>query len=150
MSGQWIAAGCEDGSIQMWDGTKKIFVNVALENRQAHQVTVICTASFNLQYIILRYVTSHYGSKVSKNDALRKNKSFTRTPHGLVRSCECGDVRTRATCVDFRQFQTTVRANDKQFRSMTFSDGFRRDAKSLLWHFPTTTKCWLLGPSTIR
>jgi len=35
--GQWIAAGCEDGSIQMWDGTKKIFVNVALENRNAHQ-----------------------------------------------------------------------------------------------------------------
>ena len=40
LEGQWIAAGCEDGSIQMWDGTKKIFVNVALENRQAHQVGV--------------------------------------------------------------------------------------------------------------
>jgi len=52
--GQWIAAGCEDGSIQMWDGTKKIFVNVALENRQAHQSGCeITSLSFSYDYKLL-------------------------------------------------------------------------------------------------
>jgi len=52
--GQWIAAGCEDGSIQIWDGTKKIFVNVAIENREAHQAGCeITSLAFSYDYKLL-------------------------------------------------------------------------------------------------
>lgn len=35
--GRWIAVACQDGSLQFWDHSRKMLVNVAMINRNAHQ-----------------------------------------------------------------------------------------------------------------
>lgn len=52
--GHWVAAACQDGSIQIWDHNK-MFVNVALKNMKAHangsDTSGICFSYDNLQLL---------------------------------------------------------------------------------------------------
>lgn len=52
--GRWVVAGCQDGSIQMWDHNK-MFVNVAMKNMRAHasgsDVSCLCFSYDNVQLL---------------------------------------------------------------------------------------------------
>lgn len=51
--GRWVAAACQDGSVQIWDH-EKMFVNVAMKNMKAHvngtDTSCVCFSYDNLQF----------------------------------------------------------------------------------------------------